>query len=144
MILLMRQTYHRLTRRGRVTHICVSKLTSIASSNGLSPRRRQAFIWTNAGILSIGTLETNLSEILIEIITVSFTRRRLKVSSAIRRPFCLGLNVLTWSWRSITSGSWCSSGTSICHPLCRPNQVRFMDKGKFATISITFHRARGE
>ena len=36
-----------------VTHICVSKLTIIGSDNGLSPGRRQAIIWTNAGILLI-------------------------------------------------------------------------------------------
>ena len=40
-----------LTHWGRVTHICVSKLTIIGSDNGLSPGRRQAIIWTNAGIL---------------------------------------------------------------------------------------------
>ena len=42
-----------LTHWGRVTHICVGKLTIIASDIGLSPGRRQAFIWTNDGILSI-------------------------------------------------------------------------------------------
>ena len=52
---------------GRVTHICVGKLTSICSDNGLSPGRRQANIWTNAGILLTGPLGTNFSEILIEI-----------------------------------------------------------------------------
>ena len=52
-----------LTHWGRVTHICVSKLTIIGSDNGLSPGRRQAIIWTNAGILLIGPLGTNFSEI---------------------------------------------------------------------------------
>ena len=33
-----------LTHCGRVTHICVSKLTIIDSDNGLSPGRRQAII----------------------------------------------------------------------------------------------------
>ena len=83
-----------LNHRGRVTHICVSKLTIIASDNGLSPGRRQAIIWTSAGILLIGPLGTNVSEILVEIITVSFTKMRLKVSSAKWRPCCLGLNAL--------------------------------------------------
>ena len=73
--------------------ICVSKLTIIGSDNGLSPDRRQAITWTNAGLLLIGPLGTNFSEILIEILTFSFKKRRLKVSSAKRRPFCLGLNV---------------------------------------------------
>ena len=53
-----------LTHWGRVTHICVSELTIIGSDNGLSPGRRQAIIWTNAGILLIRTLGTNVSEIL--------------------------------------------------------------------------------
>ena len=84
-----------LTHWGRVTHICVIKLTIIGSDNGLSPGRRQAIIWTNAGILLIGPLGTNFSENLIEILKLSFTKIRLKVSSAKCRPFCLGLNVLT-------------------------------------------------
>ena len=83
-----------LTHWGRVTHICVFKLTIIGSDNGLSSDRRQAIIWTNAGILLIGSLGTNFSEILIEILTFSFEKMHLKVPSAKRRPFCLGLNVL--------------------------------------------------
>ena len=83
-----------LTHWGRATHICVSKLTIIASDNGLSPGQHQAIIWNNAGILSIRLLGTNFSEILIEILTFSFKKMRLKVSSAKWRPFCLGLNVL--------------------------------------------------
>ena len=54
-----------LTHWGRETHICVGKLTIIASDNGLSPGRRQAIIWTNAGILLIGPLGTNFNGILI-------------------------------------------------------------------------------
>ena len=50
---------------GRVTHICVSKLNIICSDNGLSPGRRQAIIWTNAGLLLIGSLGTNFTEISI-------------------------------------------------------------------------------
>ena len=83
-----------LTHWGRVTHICVSRQTIIGSDNGLSPGRRQAIIWTNAGILLIGTLRTNFSEILIEIRIFSFKKMGLKVSSAKWRSFCLGLNVL--------------------------------------------------
>ena len=56
-----------LTHWGRATHICVSKLTIIGSDNGLSPERRQAIIWINAGTLLIVPLGTNFSEILIEI-----------------------------------------------------------------------------
>ena len=83
-----------LTHWGRVTHICVSKLTIIGSDNGLSPGQRQAIIWTIAGILLIWTLGTNLREILIKTLTFSFKKMRLNVSSAKWRPFCLGLNEL--------------------------------------------------
>ena len=83
-----------------VTHICVSKLTIIGSDNGLSPNRRQAIIWTNAGKLLIGPLGTNFSEMLIEIYRVSFKKMHLKMSSAKWRPFCLGLNVLRYSRRN--------------------------------------------
>ena len=80
---------------GRVTHICVSNLTINGSDNGLSPGRRQAIIWTNAGTLSIGQLGTNFSEILIKILTFSFKKMNLKMSSGKWLPFYLGLNVLT-------------------------------------------------
>ena len=82
-----------LTHWGRVTHICVGNLTIIGSDNGLSPERRQAIIWTNAGILLIGPLGTNFSEILIEIQTFSLKKIRLKMLSA-KCSFRLGLNVL--------------------------------------------------
>ena len=83
-----------LTHWGRVTHICVSDLTSIGSDNGLSPGRRQAIIRTNAGILLIRPLGTNFSEFSVEILMFSFKKIRLKVSSAKRRPFCLVLDEL--------------------------------------------------
>ena len=87
-----------LTHWGRETHICINKLTIIGSDNGLSPGRLQAIIWTNAGILLIRPLGTNFIEIVIENLTFSFMKMRLKVSSAKWCPFCLGLNVLTnWS-----------------------------------------------
>ena len=47
-----------LTHWGRVTHICVSKLTIFGSDNG--------FIWTNAGMLLIRIFRTNFSEIFKE------------------------------------------------------------------------------
>ena len=83
-----------LTHWGRVTHICVNNLTIIGSDNGLSPQRRQAIIWTNAGILLIGPLGTNISEILFVIQTFSLKKIRLKMSSAKCCSFRLGLNVL--------------------------------------------------
>ena len=52
-----------LTHWGRVTHICVGNITIDGPNNGLSPCRRQAIIWTNAGILLIEPLAANFSEI---------------------------------------------------------------------------------
>ena len=54
--------------------------------NGLSPVRRQAIIWTNAGLLSIRPLGTNFGRILIGILT--FIK---KMSSVKWRPFRIGL-----------------------------------------------------
>ena len=97
-----------LTHWGRVTHICVGKLTIIGSDNDLSPGRRQAIIWTNAGILLIGSLGTNFSEILIEIQTISFRKMHLKMSSAKWRPFCLGFNELSTNhYSDVTWVSYC-------------------------------------
>ena len=84
----------KLTHWGRVTHICVNKLTVIDSDNGLSPGRPQVIIWTNAGLLLIGLLGTNFSEILSEIYTFLLKKIHLKMSSGKWRSFCLGLNVL--------------------------------------------------
>ena len=91
----------RLTHWSRVTHICVSKLTIIGPDNGLSPGRRQAIIWTNDGILLIGPLGTNFSEILIEMYIFSFKKMHLKMSSGNWQPFCLGLNILILKYQSI-------------------------------------------
>ena len=90
--------YTYITHWGRVTHLWVGKLTIIGSDNGLSSERCQAIIWTNAGILLIGPLGTNFSEILIEIQTFSLKKIRLKMSSAKCCSFCLGLNVLSIKW----------------------------------------------
>ena len=94
-----------------VTHICVTKLTSIGSDNGLSPGRRQAIIWTNAGILLIGPLATNFSEILIEIHTFSFMKMHLKMSSGkmatiLSRPQCVNQCVDLWITKLKMSNNW--------------------------------------
>ena len=85
----------KLTHWGRETQLCICKININGSDKGLSSGRRQAIIWTNAGILLIGPLRTNFSEILREIHSFSFKKMHLKMSSAKWRPFCLGLNELT-------------------------------------------------
>ena len=69
-----------LTHLGRVTHICVSKLTIIGSDNGVLVERHQAIIWTNAWILLIGLLGIKFSEIASTIYTFSFKKMHLKMS----------------------------------------------------------------
>ena len=75
-------------------HIFVGKLNIINSENGLSPSRQQAIIWTNAGLLSVGTLRTYFGEILIIIQQFSLKKMHLIMSSAKRCLCCLGPNVL--------------------------------------------------
>ena len=53
---------------------------SIGSDNGLLPIWHQAITWTNAGLLTIGLLGTNFSEILIRILPFSF--KKMHLSSA--------------------------------------------------------------
>ena len=102
-----------LTHWGQVTHICVGNLTITGSDNGLSPGRRQAIIWTSAGILSIGPKGTNFSEILIGNKTFLFKKMHLKMSSAKRRPFCFGLRVLRCvSW---WAANWARGLFYSCH-----------------------------
>ena len=80
---------------GRVTHICVGKLTIIGSDNGLSPGRCQGIIWINAGILLIKTLGTNFSEHFIGIHAFSFKKMHLKnalvceTASILSQPQCV-------------------------------------------------------
>ena len=80
-----------LTHWGWVTHICVGNLTIIGSDYGLSPGRRQAIIWTNAGILLIRTLGTNFGEILGEILSIfilenAFENVVCEMASILSRP----------------------------------------------------------
>ena len=73
---------------------------SISSDNGLSPGRRQAIIWTNAGgILLTGPLGINFSEISIEINKFSIKKMHLKMPSVKWRPFCPGGDELMGTWR---------------------------------------------
>ena len=102
-----------LTHWGRVTHICISKLNTIASDNGLSPDRRQAIIWINAEILLIGPSGTNFSEISIEILTFSFKK------IAFEKVVCKTVSILSrpqWVniWHILTRKQSEMQGCMIC------------------------------
>ena len=74
--------------------------------NGLSPIRRQAITWTNAGLLLIGLLGTYFNEIWIGILTFSFKKMPLKMLSAKMTTI-------------LSRGRWVNSlrpGNSISHP----------------------------
>ena len=88
-----------------MTHIRASKLTIIGSDNGLSPGRRQAIIWTDAGILLIGHLGINFSEIWIEIYTFSFKENAFenvvwKMAAILSRPQCVNCIAATMDTRN--------------------------------------------
>ena len=76
-------------------HICVGKHTIIGPDNGLSPSQCQAIIWTNAGILLVGPLGTNFSDILIGnsyifIQENPFENGVWKMASILSWPQCVG------------------------------------------------------
>ena len=99
----------KLTHWDRVMHICVSELTIIGSDNGLSPGRRQAIIWNNAGLLLIEPLGTKVSEISIRILKFSFKKMHLNMSSGKWRPFRLDLSVLRSPYsltRALVTMAW--------------------------------------
>ena len=84
---------HTLTHWGRVAHICVGNLIIIGPDNGLSHGRRQAIIWTNAGIFLIGHRGTNLWKInwyLYSFIQEnSFENVVCEMASMLYRPQCV-------------------------------------------------------
>ena len=88
-----------LTHWGRGTHTCVGILTSIGSDNGLSPGRRQAIVWTNAGILLIEPLGTNFSEFRIQNSSIfiqenAFENVVCEMASILSRPQCVNISRL--------------------------------------------------
>ena len=77
-----------------MTHIFVNKLTTSGSVNGFAPERRQTILWTNDGILLIGPLETNLSEIFYRNSNIFIQENALEnvvceMASILSRPQCV-------------------------------------------------------
>ena len=95
-----------LTHCGRVTHICIGKLTIVGSDNGLSPEQRQAIIWTNAGILLIGHLGTNFNKNLIEILTFFIHKNAIEsvvceMAAILPGPQCVKACTTREIWRHL-------------------------------------------
>ena len=78
-----------LTEAERCIHASVT-WAIIGSHTGLSPNRRQAIIWNNAGLLLIRTLGTNFSETLIKIHTFSLV---WIMATILSRPHCVNHNM---------------------------------------------------
>ena len=96
-------------------HKCVSKLTIIGSDNGLSPGRRQAISWTNAGISLIVPSGKNSPLNLHRNSYISIQKMQLKMSSPERRQFCLGPNVLKLTWvNSMETYATCMNCPCYC------------------------------
>ena len=70
-----------LTHLPLVPHIYVNGV-SIDSGNGLSPVRRQAITWTNPGVLRIGLMRINFSEIRIGILPFPVKKMHLEIPHA--------------------------------------------------------------
>ena len=90
-----------LTHWGRVTHICVGKLTIIGSDNGLSPGRRQAIsrtmqCWDIVNWNLRNKLQWNLkrnSYIFIQ--ENAFENVVWKMAAILSRPQCVNEQILT-------------------------------------------------
>ena len=112
---------------------------SIGSDNGLSPDRHQAIFWTNAGILFIRPLGTNISESWFKISNFSFMKMYSKTSSVKWRPFCPGGNWLR-NGRFHKDSSILFDANTIWHNIVnnvvRPVHVVLL--GYFSSRLITF------
>ena len=93
--------YTSLTHWGRVTHRCISKLNTIDSDNGLSPGRRQAIIWTNAGTLLIGPLGKNPLENVVVKLTAILSRPQCVKSASHKYHTTNYISLVDWG------NGWC-------------------------------------
>ena len=91
---------------------------SIGSDNGLSPARRQAITWNNAGLLSIAPLRTSFSEIWIQILNFALKKMRQKMLSAKWRHLCRGDELNPWASCQIRkiAGCACAGNTGNVFP----------------------------
>ena len=107
-----------LTHWGRVTHICVNKLTIIDSDNGLSPSRRQAIIWTYDDSWPISSYKEQYSvnfnpKSNIFIQENAFESVVWKMAAILSRPQCVNLRQLSSSLQRTTSGRLSSQASTI-------------------------------
>ena len=125
---------------------------SIGSDNGLLPIWRQAIIWTNAALLSIGPSWTTFNEIWNKIRNLSL-KMHLKMSSVKWRPFCSGGDELTanviHAANTVLYERASVKVESLVHPwtwydYCFKYLITFMQiSQRLVSITWQFHQAMG-
>ena len=83
-----------------VTYICVRKPEHYTSNDGLSSDRRYAIIWTNDGMLLIGSSGTLRSEIWVQIQSMLHEQMNCEMSSAKWRPL-FPFSVCWWPYHNV-------------------------------------------
>ena len=77
-------------------HTYIVNLTIIDSDNGLSPRRRQATIWTNERILLIWIIVNKIQWTINQSSYIFILENAFENVVCEMASICLGLNVLTY------------------------------------------------
>ena len=93
--------HNEFTHCGLIMHICGSKLRY---RDGLSPVQCQTITWTNADLLSINCLRTNLSELSTKIDKYYLKKKNTFENACKMSAICSSYNVLKWM-----TGQWCKS-----------------------------------
>ena len=75
-----------LTHLPLVPHVCVRQQGNIGLGNCLTPVRRQTITWTNADLLSIGPVRTNIMQLWIEI--YAFVHAVCEMAAILSRGRC--------------------------------------------------------
>ena len=132
-----------LTHWGRMTHICVDNLTTNASDNGFSPDRRQAIIWTSAGILFIRPLGTNFSDTWIETHIFSlknaFENVVWKMSAILFRPQCVNQDFSAFWWKPGVM----QTDRDICRGWPASGKINSLHGYSFQATSVNDRNVRG-
>ena len=120
-----------LTHWGRVTHICVSKLTIIGSDNGLSPGRHHHYLnqcWNIVNSNLTNKLQWNLKRnSCIFIHENGFENVVCEMASILSRPPCVtNATIRAYMWNRILCICFCSQYCTLSwwEILCREGTTR--------------------
>ena len=119
----------------RLSDAYMHQKTIIGLENGLSPRRHQAIIWTNAGVLIIGPFGTKFQWNIYRNVYIFwqydvFENVVWKMAAILSRTQCVKSFSITWGNRKWShANSTCSIQTKMATFCTRHFRIRF-----FATI----------